>query len=227
MTITFKEKINSSRINEKDVDDLFDFLINNRSYIYATFSILHKKRKPIDEVKINQIINSKKEISILKAEELKELDKYINLMGNFYKCDLDILGNRRGRLLEKLILVNGPINNIRDFNVLEEVIICNDGIEISTRDLDILFYGDKVEIHECKSTVENVIRSPISTEDKEKMGLMCKTKMLIEIDNVECNIYISTYTLDIRNYTQQVLHNHGFSDIKILSGNEIISCFCN
>lgn len=227
MAVSFKCKENSSRSDLVMVTDLAEFLIKNKSYLDITFSLVSKKRNPLDGERVKQSINSKKELSVLGDEDLKELDNYKNLMVNFYNGNKDEIKDRRGRLLEKLVKENGPIKEMGDFQVLEEVLVYDDDIKVSEKDLDILFWGKHIEINECKASISNVVRDPMQQKNKEKLELLCKAKKLAEDNEEECNVFISTYSLDVTDSINDILKSNGFSEIEVLTGRKIISACMN
>ncbi|EOU1741769.1 hypothetical protein MN030_002974 [Clostridium perfringens] len=218
--IEFKTNPNSSRINSNEIDELIKFIFLNKKYIKVTINILARVRYNInDENELNSIINNDPFSEIIINDEY--VDKYKLIMYNFYNCDEDNLNKRRGRLLEKLMDKVGVINNIKNFDKIEEAMVYKDGVLLSPKDIDTVYNGDKIELQECKATLTNNCRPPFhkNNSDRKKFELMNSIREHVD-DSIDVFPYLVTYSSSAARCLR-FLERYNIKNLMIISGDKI------
>ncbi|MBP1888916.1 hypothetical protein J2Z53_000495 [Clostridium moniliforme] len=218
--IEFKTNPNSTRINSCEIDKLIGFIFSNKKYIKITINILARVRYNInDKNELNSTIDNDPISELVIKDE--HIDEYKSVMYDFYNCDDDVLNKRRGRLLEKIMDRIGVINNIIEFDKIEEALVYKNGVLISKKDIDTVYNGNKIELQECKATLTNNCRPPFykNNSDRKKFELM--NSIRDHVDNgIEVFPYLVTYSTSTKKCLR-FLARYNINNLMIISGNDI------
>lgn len=141
MRLKFKSKESTSREKHQSAESLAKFMLNNKSFLGITLSILDEWKNNIDSSKIEDIVknNFRFEESIIKDKNYKE---FIKLLNSFYNGTEDELNGRRGRFLELIWDVVGTYNGKEFTQKIDEAIVLENEVKISEKDIDIVYIGE-------------------------------------------------------------------------------------
>ncbi|EJA6562024.1 TPA: hypothetical protein KPF84_001416 [Clostridioides difficile] len=227
MRLKFKSKDNSNRVEHQSIDSLAEFILNNKSFLGITLSILDEWKKDIDNSKIEDIIrhNSRFEESISKD---KDYGEFIRLLNSFYNGTEKDISDRRGRILELIWDVVGTYSGKKFTQKIDEAIVLENEIEISDKDIDIVYVGevkDKntdnfIEMHECKSSANATLRTPLKPKYRGKLELMQSVLQISETEEIKCDGLIITFNANKRRLERK-LKSYGFEHFKIIPRAEI------
>lgn len=234
MRLSFKPKEESNRTTDLVVEQLSSFILDNNIFLRGTFSILAEWKMHIEPNSIEEIVKNE---SIFE-EDIKKNEKYrefINLLGEFYSGDDDEVNTRRGRLLEILWDEVGVYNkSYKDCEKVLEAQVYDEGNKISEKDIDIVYFDENksqvqkefIELHECKSSVNNTLRAPLRDRHRLKLELMKETKSIADEEGIMCDAYIITFEFNPRN-ARRILDRYQFKTIKIITGSDIAQRITN
>lgn len=227
MKLKFKPKDNSSRPEHPSIDSLVRFILNNKSFLGITLSILDEWRMEIDNSKIEDVVNnnSRFEESLSKDEDYIE---FIRLLSLFYNGTENEIGDRRGRVLELVWEIVGTYNGKEFTQKIDEAIVLENEIKISDKDIDIVYVGEVnerntdefIEMHECKSSAEATLRSPLRTNHRKKLELMKSVLEISESEEIQCDGLLVTFNANATKLERQ-LARYGFGHFKIVPRVEI------
>lgn len=234
MRLSFQSKEESNRTTDLVVEQLSSFILNNNIFVGGTFSMLAEWKMHIEPDSIEEIVKNESifENDIKKNEKYEE---FIKLLKDFYSGDDDKVNERRGRLLEMLWDRIGVFNkNYKDCKKVTEAQVYDKGNKISEKDLDIVYFNENkdqiekefIELHECKSSAKNTLRTPLRDSHRLKLELMKETKSIADEEKIICDAYIITFEFNTRNARRNLDRNQ-FNTIKIITGSDIAQRVCN
>lgn len=240
MILKFKTKENRSIQKFDNVDNLYEFLIQNQKYLRLVMDIMSKNKSVIKKSKVKNIIERNLMFKSSHVEECDNYNEFIDLMASFYDVESkDILNTQRGLLLEKLWDYNGPYyynkNNYKTIYeaqvFLEDDYLCNyeNDIDIVYEIADSEFKKEEsfeehlklIELDECKASAENTTKSPMDPQNKRKFELMQKTKQKLLEESLSCYAHIITYDGNSKT-TKSYLKHEGLDQIEVICRKQII-----
>lgn len=227
MRLKFKSKESTSREKHQSAESLAKFMLNNKSFLGITLSILDEWKNNIDSSKIEDIVknNFRFEESIIKDKNYKE---FIKLLNSFYNGTEDELNGRRGRFLELIWDVVGTYNGKEFTQKIDEAIVLENEVKISEKDIDIVYIGeikDKgianfIKMHECKASANTTLRTPLKPKHRGKLELMQSVIEISETEEIKCDGLIITFNANKRRLERK-LKSYGFEYFKIIPRAEI------
>ncbi len=227
MRLKFKSKEITSRKKHQSAESLAKFMLNNKSFLGITLSILDEWKNNIDSSKIEDIVknNFRFEESIIKDKNYKE---FIKLLNSFYDGTEDELNGRRGRFLELIWDVVGTYNGKEFTQKIDEAIVLENEVKISEKDIDIVYIGeikekdieDFIEMHECKASANTTLRTPLKPKHRGKLELMQSVLQISETEKIKCDGLIITFNANKRKIERK-LKSYGFEYFKIIPRAEI------
>lgn len=233
MKLSFIPKSDSCRSDDVAVEQLAEFILENKCFLGITLSILGQWKKPITNNKIeNTVKNDSRFDNDIKKHE--NYNKFIMFITCFYDGEDSQIDYRRGRLLEVVWESTGTYNDVEMCKKVEEAHVLHEGEKISERDIDIIYFNENeiekkenefIELHECKSSAKNTLRSPLKESNREKLELMENTVAIADTECVKCNAYIITFELN-SNKARRMLRRYNFNSIEIICRDVIEQKVC-
>lgn len=218
MSIKFITKTIPS-IPDNETIQLATFLHNNKSYIEFTFGVLERMKSPKTNIKQKLLVSP----GIDDIKNLRNFADYIKMMIDFYNtANLEILSLRRGFVLELVVEQICPSEDVKSYNIIKECLVYNNGVEVSPKDIDIVFEYNKIEAIECKAVLITYLHAePLPYRPKEKLEFLLEVKKLAANNNIDCNVFLATYSSEI-SLAKSILIKSGYTSFTILRREDII-----
>ncbi|RGX10516.1 hypothetical protein [Paraclostridium sordellii] len=224
MCLEFKTKPDR-RFPDIETQNLFSFIINHKNFLDITFAILSTYTKESKNIKFATLFHPIAD----KIENDPNLDDYIDLLEAFYsdkiKNGTDFIAYRRGDLLEMLGGIIAPLTYCKDYIVIPESLVYENGVKIAKKDIDIITnYNDanKIECIECKANINNYIGKPLDPDSIEKLNFMKLVRSKAKTYKKDCTLLFATYRDDIE-YASSILMENSFNEFEILNAPELIN----
>lgn len=234
MKITIEYQNNKNRKVTKNIDELLRLIIDNGRFLEVISNMdikIELKKFSKENIDKCEIIDDSIEELILSGDiNEEEAQRFKELWISTRDEDL-------GKLLEEVVAQNGPYKLENQFvNYSRESKVFDTGRE---NNFDIIFYcGDyrkigerkvevtgKVEFHECKKNVCNVIPDNpnlLNIHMKNKLTFIKKVHSLKE----DGSFYIPTFKYNTSG-SELYLKDNGYEFIEILNIKKLIKRYCN
>ena len=224
--IEFREKsVKSKRKIDIITKKIFDFILGNKKYLRMIFFIIRMKKEVTSDVVLIQYIENNSEYEEVETDN--NLSEFKNLLIEFYKKDIDY---RRGDLLELLIFEVAPLkgNVYTECEKIKEAKVYIDGRKLDEKDIDLVCKknvenkGKEIECIECKVSLDNFLKEPLSEVAIKKIEFMLKVKEILNNNGTLSILYFATLTESI-DQVYEILENNGYQEIYIFNASEIVN----